>query len=96
MKSSDAYKEALAQAQTHPAIIEVLGSPIEEGWYMSGNINVNGPSGAADISFPVSGPKGKATVFAVARKSAGLWTFSTLVVELKSSGKRINILGEAL
>lgn len=95
-KSSDAYKEALTRAQSYPAVLEFLGTPIEEGWYITGSINISGPSGEADIAFPISGPKGKATVYVVASKSAGLWSFSTLAVKIKSTGLRIDLLGEKL
>src|SRR5437667_5101741 len=59
VKSSDIYKDALARAKTHPAVIEALGSPVTEGFLLSGNTNVNGASGEANLSIPVSGPKGK-------------------------------------
>ena len=37
MKSTDVYKAALARAQAHPSVIEALGSPIKEGFLVSGN-----------------------------------------------------------
>ncbi len=92
MKSSDVYKNAVAQAKNDPAVIEALGSPLEEGWFLSGRTNVDGASGEADIAIPVSGPKGKGTIYAVAKKSAGRWTYSTLQVEVKPSGERIDLL----
>jgi len=36
MKSTDVYKEALARAKTDPAVIEALGSPIKDGFLVSG------------------------------------------------------------
>ncbi len=47
MKSSDVYKDALAQAKAEPAVIEALGSPIKDGMFVSGSTNVNGASGEA-------------------------------------------------
>jgi Cytochrome oxidase complex assembly protein 1 len=44
----------------HPAVIEALGSPIKEGFFVSGNTNVNGASGEANLSIPISGPREKA------------------------------------
>lgn len=92
MKSSDVYKEAVANAKANTSVVEVLGLPIEEGLFVSGNINVSGTSGRADLSIPISGPNGKATVFVVATKEAGNWNFSTLVVEFKESGTQISLL----
>jgi len=92
MKSSDAYKDAVAKARTHPSVQESIGTPIEEGMFVTGNINVSGPSGNASLSIPLSGPKGEATLFVEAEKSAGQWTCSTLVVEIKATQQRIDLL----
>ena len=59
MKSTDVYKEALARAKADPAVIEALGSPIKDGFLLSGNTNVNGASGESNLAIPISGPKGK-------------------------------------
>ena len=90
-KSSDAYKTAVARAKAHPAVVEALGTPIEEGLFLSGKTNVNGPSGEADLSVPLSGPKGKGTLYVVATKTAGQWTYQTLVFEVAQSGHRIDL-----
>ena len=92
MKSSDVYKEALAEATTNEIVIEALGTPIEPGLVISGNINVSGSSGNADIAIPISGPRGEATIYAVAAKSAGQWEYSMLVVQLEGTGEQIDLL----
>ena len=92
MKSSDVYKEALARAKASPAVAEALGTPIKAGYFTSGNINVSGPSGDAELSIPISGPKGQATIYLEARKSAGEWAFSLLEVEIVETKERIDLL----
>ena len=92
MKSSDIYKDALARAKTHPAVIEALGSPVTEGLLVSGNTNVNGASGEANLSIPVSGPKGKGTIYVAATKSLGRWNYSGLVLEIAKTRQRIDLL----
>ena len=92
MKSTDVYKEALARAEAHPSVIEALGSPIKEGFLVSGNTNVNGASGEANLSIPISGPKGKGTIYVAAIKSLGQWNYSGLVVEIKRTHQRIDLL----
>jgi hypothetical protein len=91
MKSTDVYKTAVATAKAHPAVTEVLGTPVEEGMFLSGNTNVTDASGNADLSIPISGPKGKGKIFVVASKSAGRWTYTTMVVEIAKSGERIDL-----
>jgi hypothetical protein len=92
IKSSDVYKDALATARAHPSVVKALGSPIEEGIFVMGSINMSGSSGNADLAIPISGPNGKGTIYAVASKSAGQWTFSKLVVEVKATKERIDLI----
>ena len=60
--------------------------------FLSGKTNVNGASGEADLAIPISGPKGKAKVYAVATKRAGRWTYSTLEVAVDGRNDRIDLL----
>jgi len=92
IKSSDAYEEALARARANPAVVAALGEPVEDGWLVGGNIQVNGPSGSADLSSSLHGPKGKGTLYVVATKSAGRWEYQTLEVEVDGSPERIDLL----
>jgi hypothetical protein len=91
LKSSDAYKMAVARAKADPRVVAVLGTPIEEGMFLSGHTNVDGASGESDLSIPISGPKGKATIYATAKKFAGKWTYEKLVVQ-PGSGDQIDLL----
>jgi Cytochrome oxidase complex assembly protein 1 len=92
MKSSDAYKVAVERAQNDSNVIQAIGEPIEEGFFAAGNINTAGSSGTADMAIPLSGPKGDATVYLVAEKTAGQWQYSDLIVEIESSKDRIDLL----
>jgi len=91
MKSTDVYKDTLARAKAHPAVIEALGSPITEGFLLSGNTNVNGASGDANLSISISGPKGKGTIYVAATKSLGRWNYSGLVLEMAKTHERIDL-----
>jgi hypothetical protein len=92
LKSTDVYKESLARAKADPAVIEALGSPIRDGFLMSGNTNVNGASGESNLAIPISGPKGKGTIYVSANKSLGRWNYSGLVVEVAQTHERIDLL----
>ncbi len=92
MKSTDVYKDALVRAKLHPSAIEALGQPIKEGLLVSGNTNANGASGEANLSIPISGPKGKGTVYVAANKSLGRWNYSGLIVEIARTHQRIDLL----
>jgi hypothetical protein len=92
LRSSDVYQQALAKARSSPAVIEAVGVPINEGFFMSGNIAVSGPSGNANLAIPISGPSGSGTIFLEARKSVGEWSFTKLVFEASKSDQRIDLL----
>jgi hypothetical protein len=92
MKSTDVYKDALARAQRDAAVIDALGSPIKDGFLLSGNTNVNGAAGESNLTIPISGPKGKGTIYVSAKKSLGEWNYSGLVVEVGQTHQRINLL----
>jgi hypothetical protein len=91
LKQTDVYKTALARAQANPAVIEAIGSPISQTGIVSGNSKVNGATGEAYLSIPLRGPKGKATLYVEARKSADEWYFQTMVVKIEKTGERIDL-----
>jgi hypothetical protein len=95
MKQADVYKQALARAQNDPMVAQKLGSPIKPGMWLSGNININGPSGEAKIAIPISGPKGTGTIYVEAAKSAGRWNYSLMQVAVDAEDTRIDLLHDS-
>ncbi len=95
IRSSDVAKASVATAQSNRQVVQQLGAPIEEGWLLSGSVNVSNASGDADLSVPISGPKGKGTVYVTARKSAGRWHYSVMQVAIDGSDERIDLLAGA-
>jgi hypothetical protein len=93
MKSSDAYKDAVAQAKANPAVQAALGVPIDEGMLITGNVNVNNDSGDANLAIPLSGPNGAGTLYVEAVKSAGEWSYSTL--RLDTGSEHIDLLNDS-
>ena len=92
MKSSDVYQQAMQRARANPAVVEALGTPITDGFLASGSVNTSGSSGNANLSNPISGSKGSATIVLQARKSGGEWSYSTLRVEIGATGRRIDLM----
>src|SRR5437762_11121278 len=92
MKSTDVDKESMARTKADHAVTEALGSPIKDGFLVSVNTNVNGASGESNLAIPISGPKGKGTIYVSANKSLGRWNYSGLVVEVGQTHERIDLL----
>jgi hypothetical protein len=91
MRQSGAYQDAMRTLRGDPRAIEALGQPIEEGWFVSGSINVSGPSGEASLAIPVSGPRGKGRLYVESIKRGGLWRMRLLELA-PPSGPRIDLL----
>ena len=93
IKSSDAYTESLARAQNSKQVQAVLGEPIEAGVFVTGNVSISGDSGHADLTIPITGPKGPAILYVVAKKVAGKWQYSRMEVA-PENGEPIDLLKE--
>ncbi len=92
MRGSDVAREATARAQANAVVGQRLGTPISEGWMVGGSINVSPGAGDADLSVPISGPKGKGTVYVKAQKSGGAWSYSLMEATFEGSSGRIDLL----
>lgn len=89
MRSSGACQEAVARAGSSPAVVQALGAPLNVGWFVTGTLD---PGRHAEMTIPVSGPRGKARIYVVASKATGEWVFSTLTVKLRATGERISLV----
>ena len=91
IKKSTVYEQALNRVRNDSRVVATLGQPIEPGFWVSGNVHVDSSKGTADFVFPVSGPKSKARVHAVAATQMQSWEFTTLDVT-PEHGPPINVL----
>ncbi|HEV2467719.1 MAG TPA: cytochrome c oxidase assembly factor Coa1 family protein [Candidatus Sulfotelmatobacter sp.] len=89
---SDVYNQAISRAPLNPLVREQIGEPIRAGWFISGELSVNGSSGKADLKIPISGPRGKGSIRAIASKRAGVWTFTWLQVNVTGHDGAIDLL----
>ncbi|MGB7536975.1 MAG: cytochrome c oxidase assembly factor Coa1 family protein [Anaerolineales bacterium] len=94
IKASPVYQEALQTVQNDSRAQEMLGTPITAGWMITGEISESGPTGTADFSIPVSGPKGSGRVDVVAKKVNGEWTITLLQLVMDDTFERLLIIGE--
>jgi hypothetical protein len=96
MRHTDVFQEAVARAEANPQVRADLGEPIREGWWVSGHVRTTGSSGNAALAIPLKGSRKDGTVYAVAHKAAGRWTYDTLEVAVEGRPGRISLLvGEA-
>ena len=92
IRNSDVYKQALAQAASNSQVRDLIGEPLKPAWLISGQLNVSGSTGSANLSIPISGPRGKGTIRAVANKTGGVWRFTYLQVTVNGQPGNIDLL----
>lgn len=90
--SSVPYTKGLATARANASVVAALGDPVKPGLFPAGTINTTGASGHADLAIPLSGPKGRGTLFVTADETAGRWTIEVLEVEVRGRKDRIDLL----
>lgn len=90
IKSSEVYQGALKVVQTHPAAVERLGQPVQDGWFVQGNVKLDATGGHADLQVPVSGPKNSGTLYVRAVSPDGTWMYERL--DLAVGGETISLL----
>jgi hypothetical protein len=94
LKNNPVYGQALDIVRGDRRAQQMLGTPIEAGWYIRGEISETGATGEADFSIPVSGPKGSGRIDVVAEKSRGEWTITLLQLVMDGTHERLLIIGE--
>lgn len=92
MKSSEPYKEAIQLARSNPLAQTALGIPVEEAFFVTGSFSSGSSSGDADLKISLSGPSGEGTLYVVAKKEAGEWTYSHIILNVDRTNERIELI----
>jgi hypothetical protein len=91
LRSSEVYARALADLQSNPQAVQLLGEPIEAGKSVSGEINVSNGSGDTVMSIPVSGPLSKGDLNVSGVRANGIWQLTSLEL-VTENGENLNLL----
>ncbi len=81
LRSSGAYTQAMARAQADPRVLQALGAPVREDWYLLGSVNLVNDGGHADLLIPLRGKEHSGRLHVVADRAAGVWTLTILDLE---------------
>ncbi len=92
LKSGELYQKAITTARLNTELSEALGQPLKEGFFAGGSFNYTSTSGRAEITIPVSGPQGNGTITMTAQRTTGPWVISSLVAEVDTTKRRIDLL----
>jgi photosystem II stability/assembly factor-like uncharacterized protein len=94
---SDISRLAVSRAQSSAAVLQRLGEPIKRGWITSGSV-IRGYKPSAQLSIPLSGPKGEGTLYVVAygHYRGHYWTFQSLQFKLEGEATGVDLLRSEL
>ena len=81
VKSSDFYRTGVARAKSDARVQAALGSNLHDGMFLPGDTRMNGSSREYEFRIPISGSKGKGTIYLVVAKSAGQYQIDNLSVK---------------
>ena len=84
----DAIKE---EARTNPQSAEIVGTPVEVGWFTSGSVSQQNNTGDADVSVSVRGPLESGTLRMVSTRQNGVWVVRKMVLTLDGTGQAIAV-----
>lgn len=92
IRTSKFFKLTVTTVQGDKRVIEHLGSPINPGLLVLGNISRRASGTMVNLTIPLSGSQGNATLFAVASKKDNQWIYSSLQIQCPDHGPRIDLL----
>jgi Cytochrome oxidase complex assembly protein 1 len=90
-RHAEPFQIAMKEAQHSPKVVSVVGETMKNGLFVKGSIQISGARGWAHLAIPISGERGKGTVFIEATRRAGRWEPHLLTFEAET-GERIDLL----
>ena len=96
LKNSEPFEYALETATNNEELIAIIGEPIETDGIMQGSLNCNNGRSSADITIPLKGPEGEASVTIVGEKLDEDWEYEEFYITIKATNEKINLLDKVL
>jgi hypothetical protein len=91
-RQSDAFRISMDYLRKSAPVLDAVGAPLETGFMVSGSISEVGPTGQAELSVPIVGPKAKAEAFVKLSKDMGVWKIDAATVQMDQTGQRIALV----
>ena len=92
-KKFDPYKLAVHTAHRNHDFVDVLGSPVTEGWFFDGEEQLGNPA-TAKLLIPVRGSARSGNLRVRAIKVKGRWCLTELTLELADTDGTIDLLAQ--
>jgi len=88
----EAYDLSLKAINSNDEVAQLIGVPIESGFFVMGSIETSGPTGQASLQYSISGPKGEAEVDVFANKEIGEWKLNEVIVYQQEQDIKIQVI----
>lgn len=92
LSDSPAYIDSMNRASTNKTLIEKIGEPIEQNGIMGGSVKYANGENSADLTIPIKGNKGKATIRVEGSGSDNNWTYTKMEVYISETDDIIDLL----
>ena len=92
MLKGEAFDQSMVSISQNTEVIEVVGEPIEAGYFVMGSIQTSGAKGEASLQYSISGPKGEADVYVQAYKEMEAWSLYNVIVHNPETDKKIQVV----
>lgn len=92
MLKGEAYELSLSEIKSNTEVTQLIGSPIEPGFFVMGNVKISGPNGEASLQYSISGPKGSAEAYVFALKNMEKWVLQDIVVYSEELQQKIHVI----
>jgi hypothetical protein len=92
MLKGEAFDQSLAAVSQNTKVVEIIGEPIEAGYFVMGSIQTSGANGEASLEYSISGPNGDADVYVQAYKEMETWSLYNVIVHWPDTDKKIQVV----
>jgi len=92
MLKGEAFDQSMTVISKNAEVIEIIGEPIEAGYFVMGSIQTSGANGEASLQYSISGSKGDADVYVQAYKEMGTWSLYNVIVHWPESDDKIQVV----
>jgi hypothetical protein len=92
MLKGEAFDLSLKAINSNSEVTQLIGTPVEPGFFVMGSIHTSGPTGKASLQYSISGPKGEAEAYVFANKIIGQWNLNEVIVYKKEQDIKIQVI----
>ena len=96
VKTATGTDQALIIAQQNPALIEILGEPIESDGFGSFNISIKNGERTSNSTLPIKGPKGTGTIHVSSKGEDENRTYEVFNVTIDGSDEIVELSTKAI